>query len=281
MRPPPETALGSVPGKAAIVAHMGTGRVGVIAAVVAVGAIASVVGVSVLILQTSGVSSAASVSAASPPGRPVAPPQTAEPAGTSAAAEDAVTPVAAAQVIVTIGDSIMAGYGLDDPSQAWPALVGASTGATVVNLGCSGGGFIAEGDCGGDFESLIPSAVAANPDVVIIQSSDNDLGFDPAEVQDATQQTVEELRGALPHAQIVAFTTLWDQPDPAPDDILTGSAALQDAVASVGGISLDLGQPIAGQPGLLQDDDEHPTPDGQHVLADVIQTALTGAGIPL
>ncbi len=275
-------ALGFVPAKRSIVSGMRNGRVGVIVAVVAVCGLAGLVGMGVAAASDER-STTASVAVNPAPTVMATPAATAPPSVVpdAASAVGDTASVAAPPVIVTIGDSIMAGYGLDDPDQAWPALLGASTGATVVNLGCSGGGFIAEGECGGDFASLIPSAVAASPDVVIIQSSDNDYGYDPADIEVATRQTVDELRSALPNAQIVGFSTLWDQPETVPDDILSGSASLQDAVASVGGIGLDLGQPIAGQPDLLQDDDEHPTALGQQVLADVIRSTLGDAGIAL
>jgi lysophospholipase L1-like esterase len=174
----------------------------------------------------------------------------------------------------------MAGLGLDS-SEAWPALLADGSDATVDNLGCSGAGFVAVGDCGTDFDGLIDSAVADSPDIVIIQSSDNDADESDDDVQTATVQTVADLHAALPNAQIVAFSTLWDQPTDAPDSIEVDSDALQEAVAEIGGVPLDLGQPLAGQEDLLQSDDEHPTAEGQQVLAQDIKATLDSAGIAL
>src|SRR5689334_3150929 len=63
------------------------------------------------------------------------------------------TPVGPARV-VTIGDSIMAGYGLDD-GQAWPDLLAAQDGESIANVSCSGAGFIAVGGCGTTFDGLL------------------------------------------------------------------------------------------------------------------------------
>ena len=108
----------------------------------------------------------------SPP--PPAPPSLrADGDGVDAAANTTVG-AARSGLVVTIGDSIMAGLGVD-PDDAWPELLASSTGADIVNLGCSGAGFLAVGDCGTDFDGLVDEAVTFSPDLVIVQSSDNDL----------------------------------------------------------------------------------------------------------
>ncbi|MGN6326747.1 SGNH/GDSL hydrolase family protein [Pseudolysinimonas sp.] len=187
------------------------------------------------------------------------------------------TPVGPARV-VTIGDSIMAGYGLR-AGQAWPALLAVEDRESVANLSCSGAGFIAVGECGTAFDGLIDQAVAANPQLVIIQSSDNDVDEDSAELAQATTATVATIRQRLPHARIVGFGTLWDQPGVVPGEIAESSDDLKAAVTAAGGVYLDLGQPLAGEPTLLQSDSEHPTAAGQQVLAGVIRRTLLGAGI--
>lgn len=180
--------------------------------------------------------------------------------------------------IVTIGDSIMAGHGLSDPgSTAWPVLLGEETATTVTNDSCSGAGFIAVGSCGTDFAGLIDEAVAAHPHLVVIESSDNDLGEDPAALARATMTTVAAIHAALPDAQIVGLSTLWDQPGATPAEVSASSADLERAVDAVGGTYVDVGQPIAGRAGLLQSDSEHPTVAGQRVLASAIVQDLRAA----
>ncbi|MFZ7086554.1 SGNH/GDSL hydrolase family protein [Curtobacterium sp. RRHDQ10] len=218
-----------------------------------------------------------SMSAARPaPTSTAAPART--PAPTPRAADSA--PIVDDDTMVTIGDSIMAGYGLDDATVgSWPALVGTATGAPVVNDSCSGAGFIAVGDCGTDFAGLLPTAVAAHPGVLVVQSSDNDLGQDPDELAAATAQTVQSLHAAMPDARIVGLSTLWDQPGTVPAEVAQSSADLQDAVTAVGGTYIDVGQPLVGQDTLLQSDSEHPTDSGQEVLAAAILADLRSAGV--
>lgn len=182
--------------------------------------------------------------------------------------------------IVTIGDSIMAGFGLD-PDEAWPELVAAQTRAPIVNLACSGAGFVVVGDCGSDLPTIAADAVSLDPGVVILQSSDNDLDEDPSEIASSTRATVVALRTALPDAQIIGMSTLWNAPWEAPESIIRGSAALESAVEAAGGTFISLGQPFQEDPDLLQWDGEHPTAEGQRVLADRVMTALAASGITL
>lgn len=182
--------------------------------------------------------------------------------------------------VVTIGDSIMAGYGLD-PASAWPVLLGEQDGVVVTNLGCSGPGFTVPGGCGTDYAGLIAKAVAAKPSLVIIQSSDNDQGAPIAEIDNATDATLRKLRTALPHTVIVGLSTLWDQPADPPNTIAASTKALRRAVGAVDGAFVNIGQPLAGQDGLLQADDEHPTVAGQQVMVGVVTQALRSVGITL
>ncbi|PZF62291.1 lipolytic protein G-D-S-L family [Curtobacterium sp. MCBD17_034] len=199
-----------------------------------------------------------------------------------AEAADSTAPSAANPTrphIVTIGDSIMAGYGLASPDQAWPALEAADEHVDVTNLACSGAGFVRVGDCGTDFNGLVGQAVAAHPDLVVIQASDNDQGQSAAAIARGAWRTVARIHGALPDARIVGLSTLWNQPGPADPVVAESSDALQAAVTAAGGTFVDVGQPLAGQPQLLQGDSEHPTVEGQRVLGDAIADDLAAAGI--
>jgi acyl-CoA thioesterase-1 len=182
--------------------------------------------------------------------------------------------------VVTLGDSIMSGYGID-PRDAWPTLLESETGHPIVNLGCDGAGFVEEGDCGTDYAGLIPEIVAESPALVIVQSSDNDADDSPAAIRSATRHTVERLHAALPTARIVGLGTLWNLPWDPPETIQVSSDALEEAVTDVGGTFVPIGQPFQDDPDLLQEDGEHPTAEGQRVLASVIRVALIDAGVAL
>ncbi|WP_423919402.1 SGNH/GDSL hydrolase family protein [Frigoribacterium sp. 2-23] len=217
---------------------------------------------------------------------PVATPAPAATPSPSAARAPAPTPtrpesaLAAGSPVVTIGDSIMAGYGLDDPAtSAWPVRLAVQTGAVVVNDSCSGAGFISFGDCGTTYAGLVAAAAAAHPGLIVIQSSDNDLGEDPSTLAAATNRTVQALRAAVPNARIVGLSTLWNQPGAVPAEVSESSDDLRLALAAVGGSFIDIGQPLAGHSGMLQDDDEHPTDAGQEALATAILADLRASNV--
>lgn len=185
-----------------------------------------------------------------------------------------------APTVATIGDSIMAGLGLDS-SQNWPAVIASEDKITVTNLACSGAGFIAIGNCGNNFAGLISQAVDAKPNIVIIESSSNDLGQADSDIDTATTQTVAQLHQALPKTVIIGLSTIWNEQPDVPHEVVSSSSALQSAVEAVGGIYFDIGQPLLNHPEWMQDDDVHPTADGQVQIASVVRSALVNAGFPL
>lgn len=177
-----------------------------------------------------------------------------------------------------IGDSLMSGFGLSPGETAWPALVAETSGAEVIDLACAGAGFVAFGDCGTPYAGLVARAIAADPDVVVIQSTDNDFGYNPEWRASAAGGVLRSLREGLPNARIVAFGTVVYDGESGADEVAATSAELQAATLAAGGSFESLGQPLQGHPELMQDDDEHPTAAGQRVLADAAIEALRRAG---
>ena len=192
-------------------------------------------------------------------------------AGTGAAG--ALTPAAdaTAEHVAVIGDSIESGLGLE-PSEAWPALVATARSWRLDNLSVPGAGFIAQGSDGDDFSSQVDTAIAAQPQLVLIGASDNDLGEDLGDVSDAMTTAVGRLHTALPAARIVGFNALSGAASDA--QLAPLDAALRRVVEEAGGTWLDLGQPYRGLAGLVQDDGEHPTLPGQQAIAAVVSAKL-------
>ena len=180
--------------------------------------------------------------------------------------------------VVTLGDSLMSGYGLSS-GQAWPKLLAASAGLSVTNLACGGMGFVVSGDCQTAYAGLVPAVIALQPELIIIQSSDNDFDLSAEDVAEATASTVEQLRDAVPDAELVGLSTISYDDGGDDSDVAMTSAALQTAVESVGGTFLDIGQPLTGHAEWMQGDDEHPNKDGQRVIAATVHEALIEAGI--
>ncbi len=182
--------------------------------------------------------------------------------------------------VVTLGDSLMSGFGLP-AREAWPRLLADHARLPLVNLACPGMGFVVQGDCGTPYAGLVPAIAALQPDVVIVQSSSNDFWIDSDEIRYDTADTVENLHAAAPGARIIALSTIWNDDPEVPDDTAVTSDALRDAVEAVGGTYVDVGQPLAGHPELMQEDDVHPTARGQKVIEQSVMTALQDAGVTL
>ncbi|WP_314454896.1 SGNH/GDSL hydrolase family protein [uncultured Microbacterium sp.] len=199
----------------------------------------------------------------------------AAPASPSPAPSTSATP---SERVVTLGDSVMSGFGLS-AREAWPRLLAERTHLSLVNLACPGMGFVVEGDCGTPYAGLVPAVAALRPDLVIVQSSSNDFWQDPDEIRFETADTVERVHEAAPDALIVALSTIWNDDPEVPDDTAVTSDALRDAVEAVGGTYIDIGQPLVGHPEWLQSDDVHPTAGGQRAIEAAVSSALQGAAV--
>jgi acyl-CoA thioesterase-1 len=191
------------------------------------------------------------------------------------------TPLPAAVVttplsILTIGDSIMRGFGLAS-GKAWPYLLASSDQLTLTTEACDGAGVLQVGaydECGSDYAGIISALPAAlDPDIVIIEGSSNDLGIDNADLASATLSEVRTIRAMYPLAEIVGLSSLWGYTD-APSQLTEIDSQVQAAVQSVGGSFYNIGQPMHDHPELMQSSDVHPTAAGQAVIASIIQTAI-------
>ncbi len=184
------------------------------------------------------------------------------------------TTVAAADgpVVVAIGDSIMEGHGLA-PSQAWPALLANEYGWRLTNLASDGSGFVTVGSSGDTFADQVAVAARLDPTIVLVSGSSNDLGDDGTTIAGETAATIRALHAALPRAEILAVSPVWNDKD-VPPQLESIDHDVVRAVAAVGGHTIDIGQPLYGQPGVMQSDDVHPTPAGQQLIAAAVSKAL-------
>lgn len=194
-----------------------------------------------------------------------------------AATRSAIPPAAVAPMqVLTIGDSIMKGYGVS-PADAWPELISAANGWDLTTLACDGAGFVDLGnpaECGDTLVDIVRSAATLHPDLIIIEGSSNDLEHPNSELLAATTSALTILRSEFPNAEIIGLSAIWPTTDP-PAQLADINSQVQQAVTAVGGHYLDIGQPLVAHPKLMQDDGIHPTAAGQVVLATAIQTAIT------
>ncbi len=181
--------------------------------------------------------------------------------------------------VLTIGDSIMKGYGLTS-DQAWPSLIAAKDGWILDNRACNGAGFVTPGmsDCGENFAGVAAEAAGLQPDVVIVSGSSNDFGVDNDVLLRTTVATLKQLRTEFPQALIIGLSTTWGD-IPEPDEISIIDSQMKEALAEVGGTFVDVGQPLSGHPELMQDDHIHPNQEGQVTLELAIERALARAHV--
>ena len=175
--------------------------------------------------------------------------------------------------VVAIGDSIMEGHGLA-ASEAWPALLAQEYGWRLTNLASDGSGFVTVGTNGDTFANQVQVAVRLHPSIVIVSGSSNDLGASSATIARSTDATITAIRAALPTAEILAVSPVWnDKTEPA--QLNTIDSDVVQAAAAVGALTLEIGQPLYGQPALMQTDDVHPTAAGQKVIAAAVEKTLS------
>jgi lysophospholipase L1-like esterase len=171
------------------------------------------------------------------------------------------------QRAVFVGDSYTAGTGATDASTSFPRLVSDRMGWELVINGCGL-------DYCPNYVEMIPTVVAAKPDIVFVSGGRNDTTSDDVEAQ--IDKFYTELRAELPDARIIATSPLGDD-DPAPRAFERLASTIEDAVTTVGGEYLDLGQPLEGRPELISDDDVHPNDDGYAAIADTLAPLLPTA----
>ena len=198
-------------------------------------------------------------------------PPTDRPTDSAESADDEAAPV-----VVAIGDSIMNGHNVDS-SHAWPQLIGAATNWQLTDLAADGSGFVSVGDDGGTFQDQAVEAVQLDPSIVLIAASSNDLEEDPDEVARQTMRTMRYLRDELPDARIFALNAFWGDTTP-PDELNDLDSDILRASEETDADYLDIGQPLAGHPELMQFDDIHPAEKGLTVIAAAVASAIRDAG---
>ncbi len=176
--------------------------------------------------------------------------------------------------IVILGDSITAGYGLDDPGQAYPALLQEKITAsglpyTVVNAGVSG-----DTTAGGlrrlDWTLSRPTAVL----IIALGGNDGLRGISP-------QQTAENLTGIIQRARakfpgIKVIVAGMEMPGNMGTDFVAQFRAVFPRVATAGNAALVpfLLEGVGGKPELNQPDLIHPTAAGQKRVAENVWPVL-------
>lgn len=185
------------------------------------------------------------------------------------------------RTLLFFGDSITAGYGLDDPAgEAYPAVIQGKIDAAglpwrVVNAGLSG-----ETSSGG--LRRVDWILRQPVDVFVLALGANDglRGVDPALIRANLEAIIAKVRARSPSAMIVLagmkmFTNMGE-------DYTRAFAAVFPEVAARERVPLIpfLLEGVGGRPELNQGDGMHPTAAGDRMVADnvwrVIRPLLSG-----
>jgi len=176
--------------------------------------------------------------------------------------------VAAEQTIIFFGDSITAGFGLENPDEAFSGLIAARIEAAglpyrVVNAGLSG-----ETSAGG--LRRVDWILRQPCDVFVLALGGNDglRGIDPAEIERNLVAILAKVRAKNPDAALVVagmqiFPSMGE-------DYRTAYRAAFPAAAEASGAALIpfLLEGVGGVPELNLGDGIHPTAGGHRIVAE-------------
>ena len=179
------------------------------------------------------------------------------------------------RTLVFFGDSLTAGYGLEDPAtQAYPALVQEKIAAgglpwRVVNAGLSG-----ETTSGG--ARRIDWILRQPVDVFVLALGGNDglRGIEPGISRAGLERIMERVREKNPAARLVVAGMMM--PPMLGADYTREFSALYPELAKKYSATLIpfLLAGVGGDPALNQDDQIHPTARGHAVVAETVWRAL-------
>ena len=177
----------------------------------------------------------------------------------------------AEKVLVFFGDSLTAGYGLDNPAnEAYPALIQARLRAAglpwrVVNAGLSG-----ETTAGG--LRRIDWTLRTPPDLFVLALGANDglRGISPALMRSNLEEIIERVRRRQPAARIV-LAGMQMPPELGPEHAAAFGRVFPEVAKKTGATLIPfLLDGVGGVAELNQGDRIHPNPSGHAIMADTV-----------
>jgi lysophospholipase L1-like esterase len=198
-----------------------------------------------------------------------------------------VAPIAIARAgpgstAVFLGDSFTSGWqGAGVGPHGWPQIVGRERGWRVVNLAVPGTGFLNPGWAGQPVGSLVGSAVARHPAVIVIAAGHNDSRWSPAATERAADLVIARLHRALPDAVLVVVGPIWQDGTP-PLRCLALRGHLRRTAASIDAVFVD---PIAerwfagSRHRMIRADGIHPDDAGHRWIASRVLAAIARTGV--
>jgi acyl-CoA thioesterase I len=177
-------------------------------------------------------------------------------------------------VILAVGTSLTAGYGLDDPDEAWPGrlqerLDREGLRYRVVNAGVSG-------ETSAGALTRLDWLLRQKVDVFILETGANDglRGQDPGSTRANIDAILTRVRALTPAPRIVVVG--MEAPPNLGREFVAPFRGMYPELARKHGAALVpfLLEGVAGVPGLNQPDGVHPTAEGHRKLADTVWAVL-------
>ncbi|MGN8069045.1 arylesterase [Mucilaginibacter sp. SG564] len=183
---------------------------------------------------------------------------------------------AASKTVLFFGDSLTAGYGLDDPSEAFPGVIKDKIDSLklpykVVNAGLSG-----ETTAGGN--ARLDWLLKQKVDVFILELGANDglRGIPVNETHKNLQSIIDKVKAKYPEVKIVLLG-MQVPPNMGADYASKFKAVFPDlATKNHTQLVPFFLQGVAGIPTLNQADGIHPTPQGAKIAANNVWEVLKG-----
>src|SRR5690606_3129 len=176
--------------------------------------------------------------------------------------------------ILFFGNSLTAGLGLDDQSEAFPALIQAKIDSLGLGYTCINAGLSGETSAGG--KDRIDWLLKDKIDVFVLELGANDglRGISPDATYQNLNEIVNKVKKAYPDCKLV-LTGMMVPPSMG-DQYFKDFAAIFPKLAKEQNMTLApfLLDKVAGIQSLNQGDGVHPTKEGQQILAENVWTHL-------
>ncbi|WP_409150529.1 arylesterase [Sphingobacterium sp. BS-2] len=176
--------------------------------------------------------------------------------------------------ILFFGNSLTAGLGLDDQTEAFPALIQAKIDSLGLGYTCINAGLSGETSAGG--KDRIDWLLKDKIDVFILELGANDglRGISPDATYQNLNEIVNKVKKAYPDCKLV-LTGMMVPPSMG-DQYFKDFAAIFPKLAKEQNMTLVpfLLDKVAGIQSLNQGDGVHPTKEGQQILAENVWTHL-------
>jgi acyl-CoA thioesterase-1 len=174
------------------------------------------------------------------------------------------------KTIIFFGDSLTAGYGLDDPSQAFPALVQQKIDSLGLNYQVVNAGVSGETTSGGI--GRIDWILKQPVEVFVLELGANDglRGISPEETEKNLQGIIDRVKAANPSAEII-IAGMQVPPSMGQRYVKQFSAVFPRLAKKNNAVLIPfLLEGVGGEVDLNQADGIHPTPEGHQIVASTV-----------